>query len=517
MNYLKGLVKRVNLNDFVSGSLIFLLICLLINGYLGRRAEPTPRAHDGILDLRSWDLVKQLVKLDGEWEFYWQQLLTPADFAPGNERANLSGMFVAPGSWKGYRWQDRKLTSEGFATFRLTLLLPETRQTLALSLPQIYTAYQLWADGELLCSAGRVGRSRAMMTPQYLQRVVPFQPQSSRVELVIQVSNFYHRRGGLWRPLQLGSFERVKREFDFQNIFGLLVMSSFLLMALYNLTLYKYLKSDPAPLYLGLFFLIGALRSVLVGRIFITQLYPNFPWELAMKLEYFTFYFCGPVFFRVMRCLYPKEIPAFFMRMIDGAAWLFLGFTILTPARIYSHFSPVFQFILLLSVAYIFFVLGRIAIKRREYLVLTVYMVIFLSLFNDVLFYNSLSQAEFPLIQFAENIIKLPFFPQGIPLGFISMVCFVFAFNLLTLIMIQRYFTGITSKAEGEISATAVAEHNLTAREAELVRYVVQGYSNKEIAEKLFITEGTVKSHLHKIYQKTGTKNRTELSHLVKR
>ena len=320
MNYLKGLVKRVNLNDFVSGSLIFLLICLLINGYLGRRAEPTPRAHDGILDLRSWDLVKQLVKLDGEWEFYWQQLLTPADFAPGNERANLSGMFVAPGSWKGYRWQDRKLTSEGFATFRLTLLLPETRQTLALSLPQIYTAYRLWADGELLCSAGRVGRSRAMMTPQYLQRVVPFQPQSSRVELVIQVSNFYHRRGGLWRPLQLGSFERVKREFDFQNIFGLLVMSSFLLMALYNLTLYKYLKSDPAPLYLGLFFLIGALRSVLVGRILITQIYPNFPWELAMKLEYFTFYFCGPAFFRVLRCLYPKDIPSLLIRLIDGAA-----------------------------------------------------------------------------------------------------------------------------------------------------------------------------------------------------
>jgi len=46
--------------------------------------------------------------------------------------------------------------------------------------------------------------------------------------------------------------------------------------------------------------------------------------------------------------------------------------------------------------------------------------------------------------------------------------------------------------------------------------FVVQGYSNKEIAGFLFITEGMVKSHLHKIYQKTGVRNRTELSHLVK-
>ena len=42
----------------------------------------------------------------------------------------------------------------------------------------------------------------------------------------------------------------------------------------------------------------------------------------------------------------------------------------------------------------------------------------------------------------------------------------------------------------------------LTPREVEVVRMVTRGLRNKEVAEKLGITEGTVKIHLHKIYEK---------------
>ena len=97
----------------------------------------------------------------------------------------------------------------------------------------------------------------------------------------------------------------------------------------------------------------------------------------------------------------------------------------------------------------------------------------FLSLFNDVLFYNDLNQVEFPLIQFFESFLRLPFFPNGVPLWFISMVCFAIILNLLTLKMTQHYFTGFGFKASEEISPTVLAENDFTTREAELVRYVV--------------------------------------------
>ena len=51
----------------------------------------------------------------------------------------------------------------------------------------------------------------------------------------------------------------------------------------------------------------------------------------------------------------------------------------------------------------------------------------------------------------------------------------------------------------------------LTAREIEIVRQIARGRQNKEIARHLEITEGTVKMHLHHIYEKLSVKNRTEL------
>ena len=57
----------------------------------------------------------------------------------------------------------------------------------------------------------------------------------------------------------------------------------------------------------------------------------------------------------------------------------------------------------------------------------------------------------------------------------------------------------------------------LTARERALIGLVVQGLPNKQIARQLGITEGTVKVHLHTIYQKLGVPNRTALTMLMHR
>ena len=52
-------------------------------------------------------------------------------------------------------------------------------------------------------------------------------------------------------------------------------------------------------------------------------------------------------------------------------------------------------------------------------------------------------------------------------------------------------------------------------REREIVALVAQGYKNKEMAEKMFISEQTVKNHLHNIIVKLGVKNRIEAASLA--
>jgi DNA-binding NarL/FixJ family response regulator len=52
----------------------------------------------------------------------------------------------------------------------------------------------------------------------------------------------------------------------------------------------------------------------------------------------------------------------------------------------------------------------------------------------------------------------------------------------------------------------------LTPREIEIVKQVAGGLRNLEIAKRLFISEGTVKMHLHNIYQKLNLDSRTKLT-----
>ena len=80
---------------------------------------------------------------------------------------------------------------------------------LALKLPRMFTAYELWVNGDLIATAGKVGKSRETMTPQYLLQVALFESQQGVNEILIKVSNFYHRSGGILESINLGSEKQI--------------------------------------------------------------------------------------------------------------------------------------------------------------------------------------------------------------------------------------------------------------------------------------------------------------------
>jgi DNA-binding NarL/FixJ family response regulator len=59
-------------------------------------------------------------------------------------------------------------------------------------------------------------------------------------------------------------------------------------------------------------------------------------------------------------------------------------------------------------------------------------------------------------------------------------------------------------------TSSAVLPEPLSEREIEVLRLVTSGLSNREIAEKLFISAGTAKTHIHHLCGKLGVRNRTE-------
>ena len=56
---------------------------------------------------------------------------------------------------------------------------------------------------------------------------------------------------------------------------------------------------------------------------------------------------------------------------------------------------------------------------------------------------------------------------------------------------------------------------NLTARELDVLKLVVKGFSNEEIADKLFISKHTVKMHISIMLDKLSLKNRCEMAYIA--
>jgi two-component system, NarL family, nitrate/nitrite response regulator NarL len=69
--------------------------------------------------------------------------------------------------------------------------------------------------------------------------------------------------------------------------------------------------------------------------------------------------------------------------------------------------------------------------------------------------------------------------------------------------------------SRGQSAITGNALTTLTDRERQIMRLVSEGLSNKEIGRRLNIADGTIKVHLHNIFQKLEISNRTVLAALA--
>jgi TolB-like protein/DNA-binding CsgD family transcriptional regulator/Tfp pilus assembly protein PilF len=64
---------------------------------------------------------------------------------------------------------------------------------------------------------------------------------------------------------------------------------------------------------------------------------------------------------------------------------------------------------------------------------------------------------------------------------------------------------------DGDAFSLCRDKYGVTAREGEIIRLLLEGKDNKDIAARLFISDHTVKNHIHHIYQKLGIGNRVQL------
>ena len=89
---------------------------------------------------------------------------------------------------------------------------------------------------------------------------------------------------------------------------------------------------------------------------------------------------------------------------------------------------------------------------------------------------------------------------------------FIISISILVYHIFYRfYFASPISKTEKTLQDSFIKDFSITKREQEIIIALMEGKSNKELAETLFVSEKTIEAHLANIYRKVGVKNRLEL------
>lgn len=368
--------------------LLLLLIILLapihvLGGCSSQQSGLGPKAEEGILDLTQLQFENDIAQLDGEWEFYWNQLIDPDEMDSGL----ITGYIAVPGTWNNYTTDEGTVSSYSYATYRMTFIT-DKNERLALKIPRVLTAYKLWVNGELRAAAGTVGKTRDAMIPQYLPQVAIFEAQQGNNEIIVQVSNFYHRSGGILESIKIGS-EKLILGLRYKNIASnMLLFGCLMFMGAYHLALFFFRKKNISELYFGSFCILIGIRTLLVGECFLIYLLPGFSWEIAHKIMTLTYYLGVPVILMFFLSVFPAyfSVRVTKLAQIIGAAFGLL--IILSPARIFTFVNPIYQIWTIIAVIYLFSGLIKIAVHKEKggWLIVSGATAFILTSVNDIVF-----------------------------------------------------------------------------------------------------------------------------------
>ena len=373
------------------------------------------------LDLRDaeWGSGREF-KLDGLWHAYWGHFLMPAEIPDAGIEPFL---FPVPGVWsdqprkknrftddtlspgqQGFADEpavtDRVLPALGFMTYHARVLLPESLEHVFLYIPDMPSAYKLFANGELVSSNGETGFFQNTEQPGFLPKVIKLTPQGE-LDLVIHLSNFHYREGGIWFSLRLtddsGYFSMAQQPIISAVFFAAILIA----IGLFNFSFFAFRSKEVAALYFGLLCLVVGLRRLLIDERVI-YLFDWFDWATLQRMEHLCFYLSLPLFMGFFTALFRKHIPA----NIPKLSWVltspFLLICLSFSNRIYTELNVAFQILVLISVSYtIVMYIKVVRAKGAHVKVFGISLcILMLTVIHDVLKANGLISSDVNIAHF---------------------------------------------------------------------------------------------------------------------
>ena len=340
---------------------LILIILFFLGGCSIQEATIEKKSENGRLDLTQFNIKNEIIPLDGDWAFYWNQLLEPANIDQGT----LSAYVPFPSSWNKYQIDDEKIPGSGYATYRLKFTAADN-QILALKIPKVRTAYKLFINGEPITTVGTIGTTRETMVPKYQPQVVAFNAVSGENEIVLEVSNFYRPSGGLLNSIQLGGESQLLTIRYFGLTYELFLFGALMMMGVYHLALFCFRRKDRAPLYFGLFCTLVAIRTLFIGEAFLFSFFQNLNFEIIYKVQTLSFYLGVPLILMFFRSILPQYFNQLIVRTTQIIAGAYTLVVLFTPTWIAAIINPLYQIWTVLMIFYLFAMLIKIALHREK-------------------------------------------------------------------------------------------------------------------------------------------------------
>ena len=363
--------------------LLFFFILFHSSEGLGNVRQPL--AVNGVIDLRETAGNSYIVRLQGNWEFYWGKMLGPQDFT-GNEKIKPDFYGRVPSYWTDYPKDSVKTSPMGFATYRLIVLLPPGfRNSMGFDMPVFDSSYDIYVDGKYMGGNGTPGKAEAETNPGYERNIFRFNPASDSIEIIINVSNFHHRRGGFWLPMKIGTFSEVQKGYtsawarDWATISFLF---GFSLLFLFFFLIYT---RDRLMGFFSLATIGLALRPLFTSNFLILN-FMQVRWEWIIRWEYLGLYLLLTGWFWFAVVLYPSKrfrVIAWIITVIFAAASIL---TLFLPVRIFSYMTFVIYPLLILLIGYALTrsIQGIIRKNKIDYVYFTAFALLSYASIHDV-------------------------------------------------------------------------------------------------------------------------------------
>lgn len=332
-------------------NLTTLVLLYFIISFSSFSAAPEPQPVKGILDLRKENITeKYRIVLNGEWEFHWKKLYRPHHFVSGSE-PKPDGYIKVPSYWTDADLNGKKPEGEGYATYRLKVLLPAgTIPPLGLLVKIFDSSYDLYVNGNYIGSNGIPGVTEESTVPAYDPTIYRFIPESDTLEILFNVSNFHHRRGGFWLPVELGTFSHIQsmasRHFG-RAISTVSILAAFTIFFFFFFILYR---EDKTSLYFAIALLGMALRPLFTNQ-YLIYLIIDLSWQWTVRLEYLSLYMMVIGSFLFLSGIYKSHYHRFFAYIATGTFIILAAATILLPVKIFSWFTfPAYLFVIVFAI-----------------------------------------------------------------------------------------------------------------------------------------------------------------------